>query len=298
MAMVCAKMMFAQQGFYLGGRLVAPQSTWLMNKNDADEGPELDWKSTIGVAGGIAVGYNVSDNMGFEMNILFSGQGQKYEGKIETKDQANTTIIRTEVYTAQTKLMYMKLPLLFKVNTNPESTVGFTFFTGPQFDFLMGCKEEYNGTYTGSAGNGSWKSELDKDEITTTYSPSGASSSTSTTKLSGKPYKGFGVDWVLGLGAQFNLSENFQLTATFRADYGLGDAEDKDCKLKSVTNSLGTVEYKDSDFVAPSSIFLWDNKESKFNSTDLTKQTGVDKSRAATKRITGGLQLGFNYLFN
>ena len=70
---------FAQQGFEVGIN-VLPQTTWIMNKTDFDQGALLDHKPTFGIAYGLDFGYNFTDNLGIQVGFLHSQQGQNYEG--------------------------------------------------------------------------------------------------------------------------------------------------------------------------------------------------------------------------
>jgi len=117
---------WAQEGAIRIGAVLLPQSTWLLNQDDSDAGPELDYKSTWGFAGGVSASYNFTDYLGVGLDVLYSNQGQKYKG---TKSGIT--------YTAKTTLNYLKLPLLLRFNSDPNSVVQFSAFLGPQFSFLL-----------------------------------------------------------------------------------------------------------------------------------------------------------------
>ncbi len=124
--------MFAQAGIHLelhGG----PQSTWIMNKSDFDAGPILDYKSTWGYYIGAHGGINFSDNVGIVAGIDFSQQGQDYVG-----DGSGLGYD-----TRSKKLSYMKIPILFKYNTDPYQSMSFLFKLGPQFGFLTSATGEF-----------------------------------------------------------------------------------------------------------------------------------------------------------
>jgi hypothetical protein len=71
---------WAQEGAIRIGAVLLPQSTWLLNQDDSDAGPELDYESTWGFAGGVSASYNFTDYLGVGLDVLYSNQGQKYKG--------------------------------------------------------------------------------------------------------------------------------------------------------------------------------------------------------------------------
>jgi hypothetical protein len=71
---------WAQEGAFRIGAVLLPQSTWLLNQDDSDAGPELDYEVTWGFAGGISASYNFNDYLGVGLDVLYSNQGQKYKG--------------------------------------------------------------------------------------------------------------------------------------------------------------------------------------------------------------------------
>jgi hypothetical protein len=46
-------------------------------------------------------------------------------------------------YTAKATLNYLKLPLLLRFNSDPNSVVQFNAFLGPQFSFLLSYKDRF-----------------------------------------------------------------------------------------------------------------------------------------------------------
>lgn len=226
-----------------------PQSTWLLNKDDSDAGPELDYKSTIGFLAGASLAYNFTDYLGVGLDILYSREGQKYQGK-----ESGTSL------TAQTKLGYLKLPLLFRANTDPDAPVQFSFFVGPQLSLLL-SNEDVLTLRDDSLGL----------EFTTTTKGKKTSILFFSGELTDRPYKSavFGV--VTGIGAAFKLTDELSLSANFRVDYTFGDVENKNAKY-------------------PTGDFFWSEKPKYSGDAPSPNYT-----RPATKALTGGLLLGFHY---
>jgi len=267
-ALLLAGSAMAQKGLHVGVR-IQPQSTWLYNQDDSDEGPELDFKSSFGMSGGLEVGYHLTDGFGLGLGLLYSSHNQKYEGKTEV---AGVTLSNEE---AHTRLNHLKIPIMIQLNTDSEAGSMFSFFVGPQFNLLMGYKDKLTSTpKTGTATT----LEASGTEMTTTY----GSFSTKET-LDASPYTKSQLGAVLGMGAQFKLADNLFLGVELRFDYLFGDAENKKAKVTARTINGVT----DPTF---SSYEVWNNTDSKYtNSTQ-------PRDRAKTSAFSGGFGLTFKYV--
>lgn len=167
-----------------------PQNTWMFNKTVSESA--LGYAATFGFAGGIGANYHFNDNMGAELGVLFSMQGQKYE---------------LDGLEIQTKTSYLKIPVLFNINTSPDGAAMFDFAVGPQFGLLMSAKDE---------------EDIDvKDGM-----------------------RSMDIGVAYRIGAKFNLSDNLQLGTHLRGDYAFTDAFDPEVegdgyeKTTNVTNGL------------------------------------------------------------
>lgn len=123
----------AQKGLHVGIKAI-PQSTWMFNNADSDN-PEFLYKSTFRSAFGLDADYHFTDGVGVGMNLLFSGQGQKFENRDGTIE-------------AFRKLTYLKMPILLNFNTSSESVVMFKGSVGPQFSFPLKGTLETNIPFT------------------------------------------------------------------------------------------------------------------------------------------------------
>ncbi|MDW8014614.1 MAG: porin family protein [Bacteroidia bacterium] len=248
---------YAQQGTLKVGGILLPQNTWLLNQSDSDAGPELDYKTTFGFAGGLTTTYNFTDNIGIGLDVLFSREGQRYEGR---EDEATLK--------AQTLLNYLKVPLLFRFNSDPNSSVQLSFFIGPQANFLLAYRDKLEVT----GGGGSFIREAKGTTVSSTLSFAGYSE-TEEEKLSAGAYRSFVFGGVFGLGAGFKLTDEVLLSINFRADYTFGDVENKEAKI------------------------IHDNDEHEYWENEAPKYVGSNppKKRPATAALTGGLMVGVTY---
>ncbi len=91
-------------------------------------------KATVGIGFAALLGYNFSDNVGVEGDIIFNTMVQKYEDQgVENK----------------INLRYINIPLLIAVNTGKTKMVNLNLVVGPQFGFRVGSTL----TTTGNNGN-------------------------------------------------------------------------------------------------------------------------------------------------
>lgn len=247
---------WAQEGAFRVGAVLLPQNTWLLNKDDSDAGPELDYEVTWGFAGGISASYNFNDYLGFGLDVLYSSQGQKYKGA-----QTGTS------YTARTTLNYLKLPLLLRFNSDPNSVVQFNAFLGPQFSFLLNYKDRAEGQAFGL----SVSREVSGTEITTSFL-----GFTEQEKLTAPIYKSFLPGAVLGFGIGIKPMDELLISLHIRADYAFGDVENKDAKVDHTQHGGGQDPF-------------WATKP-KYGD-----MPSPNYSRPATSALTGGLQVGVYY---
>jgi Outer membrane protein beta-barrel domain len=168
----------AQQGFSVSVK-TTPQFSFLQNKDDRDNG-SIQHKATVTSNFGIGAGYNFTPKLGVGMDVLYSLQGQRYEiDGMETKQKVN----------------YVKIPVYFTYNGNPNKPVSFIGKIGPQLSVLTDSKLTDNNGHT----------------------------LTSDTK---DLYKDVTIGGMAAAGAQFKLDRRLFLTTMARFDYDFTNAED------------------------------------------------------------------------
>jgi hypothetical protein len=96
----------------------------MFNKTDVDK-PGSDYKSTFGTSFGVSGGYNFTKHFGVATEVNYATLKQHY---------ADYTTSYTQ------KFNYLKVPVLFAYNTNPEKKFIFTAKAGPQVGILMNSK--------------------------------------------------------------------------------------------------------------------------------------------------------------
>jgi hypothetical protein len=162
---------YAQKGFSISVK-GTPQFSWLSNSDDNDNG-KFEKKTTFNTNFGVGGAYNFTNNLGVGIDVLYSLQGQKYDlSGVE----------------ANQKLDYLKVPVMFLYNTNPDKLVSFIAKAGPQVSFLTSSK--LNGT--------------DNKDF----------------------YKSVQFGGVALAGVQFRLDPTLYLTAAGRYDFDFTNAED------------------------------------------------------------------------
>lgn len=172
----------AQKGFYAGAQGMAQISVML---NEADvERPGADYRSKFGTAFGLNGGYNFNNHMGIGTEVSISNIKQRY-------------IDNTVSYTQ--KFNYLKIPVLFSYNTNPERKIIFTAKAGPQLGILL--KSSISGA-SNSALNGNTKDQ----------------------------YKNLTFGAMAGAGVRIRMLDNIYLDAGLHLDGTISNTEDKDYK--------------------------------------------------------------------
>lgn len=206
--------LLAQTGLQLGFRF-NPEFTGLLNKNDFDAGKELDFKSHFSYLSlGVGALYNINNNIGIGVDILFSREGQAYKGNFNgvfPDSNAYSYVVATQLflnniivtgdYEALAELNYVKVPLMFSLTSDNTRPIFFTMLLGPEFNFLEGVAQEVDGTDLEYPGTDITPKDL---------------------------YKSVTVNGLLALGGAYNLTSGLVLSARLRMDYGFDDVEKKD----------------------------------------------------------------------
>lgn len=120
-------------GFYFGAR-IAPQLSWMVNQDDLND-EYFETRQKVAASLGLAAGYNFSEHLGIETNLIYSLQGQSYQYKgIEYNQKVN----------------YVKIPVMFTY-TSSSSPIMFLGKVGPQLNILTKAKIDPVPVITGEA---------------------------------------------------------------------------------------------------------------------------------------------------
>ncbi|MEN2992025.1 MAG: porin family protein [Bacteroidia bacterium] len=259
-------LIWAQANTFKIGIVGAPQTTWLLNQEDMDAGPILDYKTTWGFMGGLSLGYHFSNYVGVGLDLLYSSEGQRYTGKDEAL-QLN--------WEGRTRLNYLKIPFLLRLGSDPEAPVQLSFNLGPQLGLLLSAEDKMtvkrgSAEISLSAGN--------KEGILYEQSP------TNPVRVSlDKPaYASMTFGATVGLGVAIRLSESLHLSFQLRGDYTFTDIENKKAEYSHGTHAHA----------------YWE-QDVKYRSVSHTSGAGHDEhgsERSSTAALTGGFLVGLTYL--
>jgi opacity protein-like surface antigen len=172
----------AQKGLYVGVQGAAQVSV-MFNETDADQ-PGADYKSKFGTAFGVNAGYNFGKHMGVGTEVTYATIKQRYIDNSSSFTQ---------------KFNYLKIPVLFTYNTNPERKVMFTAKAGPQLGILLRSKIT---DASNSALNGNTKDQ----------------------------YKKLTFGAMAGAGVRMRMLDNVYLDAGLHVDGTISNTENKDYK--------------------------------------------------------------------
>ena len=202
------------QNFEIGFRYL-PEYSELINKSDNNAGKELQTTSNLSYYSyGLGAVYNFNNNVGLAVDILFSREGQRYTGNfsdVPLDANAYSSIVGTQLlqnkmviagdYVAKSEPNFVKIPIMFSFNTDNRRPLFFTLLVGPQINILQSVALEIN--------------HSDIEYPNSNITPMDL-------------YQSITIDGMLAIGAAYNISPNWVLSARFRFDYGFNDLENKD----------------------------------------------------------------------
>lgn len=171
------------------GPTLAYNYTLLSNSNISGLGEELNYLPTYCWSFGATGVYNFDQSLiGFEASLIYASHNQTYTGTEITGPGTYYTL------SAQTKLKYLDIPLLFRLG----DLKGFYFEAGPEFSFLMSssCSVSYDPSDSAHLGS------------------SGAF---------GGDFSGFSLSGIIGGGFTFMPTKTMFIDLGFKVGYGFTD---------------------------------------------------------------------------
>ncbi|SDM41587.1 Outer membrane protein beta-barrel domain-containing protein [Catalinimonas alkaloidigena] len=195
----CSFPALAQQGLHVG--LVSSyNTTWVLDQQMFDS-PEFEVVPSYAFAPvGLSVGYHFSDEVGLFGQAILTNIRQTFD--VEELDVA--------IGERTTELQYLNVPILFRFSSSPDRTVGFNFYIGPQFSFLLRGEERF--TFDGGTNSPFLTYEA-------TYA--------STDNDDKYQFNTFDFGGVIAFGAFFNLTEDLYLTLDIRANGNVLEMREK-----------------------------------------------------------------------
>jgi hypothetical protein len=208
--MLISTHIFAQKNFEFGIK-INPQTSTLMNKDDANSSDLSNEYPITFLSGGVTLGYNFNNYSGLEIDGLFSRQGQVYAGVSTNDPNAYSRIVALQSeladeklsspYQARAELNCIKIPVMYKLMTDNTQKFFYMAMAGPQLNMIYDVAQEVNGEdhfYPGL--------DIEPQDL----------------------YKKFTLDGVVSFGVGVNLGDHYVFTAQARFDYGFQDVENKD----------------------------------------------------------------------
>lgn len=188
-----AQNVYRPEKFYIGVRLI-PQATFLLNPDDSPEKNGMKPKFSVGYAGGLAIGQDVSKKFGFEAGLLFSRQTQGY------------VVTDSLTRNATLSFSYIKIPFMLYYHSSREKRICFTAGAGPQLAILTNASYQLEGVApTETVGYSKYLKYSDL------YNPTD-------------------ISIVLAVGIEARLTDKLRLCGQFRSDVSLVDAENRTLK--------------------------------------------------------------------
>lgn len=218
---LCAVLMLAttpvNAQIRLGVRII-PQLSSLQNSQDSDQ-PNFSPQSTAGFGVGASIGYQFSERLGFNLDVLFFQQGQAYQRRLPTLQASDlfdnlgvTSLTPGSLYDEQIFLNGVKLPLLLTWSSKNNPNAIFRGYLGPQLSIIGG------GTVRRTFAN---DPETNDDNID--YGPF----EDRALDVAFSRFAGLEVGIVGGAGYDFRITETLYLNTSLRIEYGLTDIDNK-----------------------------------------------------------------------
>lgn len=233
----------AQKGFNIGIQ-TGIQATDKFNKNNMNH-DGFRHKVSIAPTLGVSAGYNFSNHMGISTQTILSAEWQKY------------MLHGVELNAKHT---YLKVPVFFNYNTNPNAKVMFTAKLGPQVGFL------FNATLKDSDRN-TLISNTKDDYSSVTFGAAG------------------------GAGISVSIAKNLYFDAGMKLDahYGKNKEEVYADKKTNNTYSNAKLAYKPSGTNAGAAVSE--------NHTKVDNSLPVLKNDYKTVNTNVGVEIGIKYFF-
>lgn len=247
-------------------------TSMLTNRDDIAADKRLDPQMmNFSYAAGVEGIYWFQRTVGFGGQLLYWNGGAKYLG--------DDTLTKLKL-TAQTKMTYIKLPLMFYFKSYnryyPNRRTRFNAMFGPYVSVLQSFTD---------------KSTFKNDDIgfktETTIDNGGYKEDGLKAKIDGSVYKPFDLGFSFGFGVEARLWRRTVVALTLRTDIGIIDVEDKRERKLKFENDTTNYSFK-----------YWDGLYAKYNSPNaLDKLAGFQANRPATKNFSLGAFLSIRKYF-
>lgn len=201
LALLFGGFLAAQKGLKLGA-FVMPTASVLYNADDADlEADAFRYRPLPGMSSGLVLGWNPGDHFGIRLNMVYADGGGRYATRKTFVNDVNYT----------TRLHYLKVPLMIGLHTNSfKRKTMFSFYTGVSPNFLVRA----------NSFNDDTDFEAPLPPNITDYPDTYAQ------------YEPFTLSALVDFGLDVFLVDDFVLNLHLRAEYGLGDAENKEATYR------------------------------------------------------------------
>jgi len=210
----------AQTGLHAGVNF-GFNSTWIVNQNNYGY-QELEYARTFGVYPGLAVGYNLEDNYGFQVELNFATMGQDYFDVAKDFGPDDGSGKRQKVDTYRyISLNYLQMPIMFRYQTlrekKKDEIISYHLIVGPSFGFLLSADQYYEAdtSYTKTLVL------LDNDTIPESMIPD--FKKTNSIEEDKEYFSGIDVGVQLDLGVDIYIKKFVYITPALKLYYGLTD---------------------------------------------------------------------------
>ncbi len=218
----------AQTGFHVGLN-AGYNSVWIVNQNMYGY-KELNYTRTFGFIPGIALGYNLNDNMGVQLEFNIAPLGQDYfdvSSSFSLADDGQGKRLKVETF-RYVDLKYLQIPIMYRYQStrSKKQIISYHFMLGPTVGILLSADQQFeadvldDGNLVSLNNNGALlDTVVPQFKATTAIEPT-------------KDYfSNIDFGFLADAGVDIYVSDNLYITPAIRAYYGLTDLNSKPTRV-------------------------------------------------------------------
>ncbi len=258
-----------QYGPFVGGTAFVYKSN-LYNAQDLHADSVQKYAFTPGFGVSFDFGHKYLNGISISSGISFSTSNQNYKGK-------DTIIGDVVTFSAKTKMSYLKIPLIFSMQTRNDKKAKAYYSLGVFYSYNTGYSETSTLNYEHNNFYRDQTTTISKKSVTTKYDKD---TNSYVSNISERPYQHHGWGAIMALGASKRYSKKGEWFIQTKIEYQISSSENNDEMV--FTPAVGS---KDTRHVG----HVWGNY-AKYMHTTLSNY-----NRSATHPFDLGLSFGIRY---
>ncbi|MBL7767174.1 MAG: outer membrane beta-barrel protein [Chitinophagaceae bacterium] len=229
-----AQAQMEQYGPFVGGHAFVYKSN-LFNSDDFRSDSVQKYKATMGFGGGFDYGYKGENGVSISSGLYFGTNNQKYGSE-------DTIVGDVLTFSAETKMSFLKVPLIISIQTRNESNLKAYYSLGAYICYNTGYSETINWDYKHNNSSLDLETTIEKKMMTSKYK---GDSNTYSWKLDKRPYRRLGIGAIAAVGVSQKLSKQLDGYIQAKLEYQITNAEYSGETTFTPNNSKSGARYID-----------------------------------------------------